>query len=116
MEHLHNNRRMGDTAEWHQAEVPQAWMSLVFEICEEIEDGGAVACEEPRLNFVSPHLVLACRKRADCEEKARQTECVVPVSILHYLSVILKFRLRFLFFIGERDLKSVAISRRCFLR
>ena len=34
--------------------------------------------------------LLACRKRADCEEKARQTERVVFVSILHYQSIVPK--------------------------
>lgn len=71
-------------------------MSLIFEICEEIEDRGTVACKEPRLNFVSPHLVLARRKRTNREEKARQTESVVFASIFHYFAIVQNFRFRFL--------------------
>ena len=74
-----------NAAEWHQAEMPQTWMSLIFEIREEVKDRGAVACEKPCLNFVAPHLMVGCGKRTDCEKKECQAEGVVFIPFTHFM-------------------------------
>ena len=63
-------------------------MSLIFEVCEEIEDGGAIPCKQPRLDFIAPHLMVAGSESTDYKEKARQTEGVVFASIFHYFVLL----------------------------
>ena len=58
MEHLHDDRRSGNAAERHQAEVPQPRMPLIFEVREELKHRRAIPRQKPRLHLIAPHLVV----------------------------------------------------------
>ena len=72
MEDLHDNRRMCDTRERKEAQVPQAGMPLIFEMGEKLEDWAAITSEQPRLNLIAPHFMMTGGKCTYAKEKKRQ--------------------------------------------
>ena len=58
MEHLHDDRRGGNAAERHQAEMPQPRMPLIFQVREELKHRRAISRQKPRLHLIAPHLVV----------------------------------------------------------
>ena len=58
MEHLHDDRRGGNAAERHKAEMPKPRMPLIFEVREELKERRAIPRQKPRLNLITPHFVV----------------------------------------------------------